>query len=92
MPLVFKWQNAFGRKTIHESMKSELLTFPKGSKIAFETPEIASNDGNMVEWDTTLPTHKTQKTNGHFMSLFKRRTASTFASEIGTSNTPLATD
>jgi hypothetical protein len=48
MPLVFKWKNAFGRKTIHESMKSELLTFPKGSKIAFETKEIASNDGNIV--------------------------------------------
>jgi hypothetical protein len=28
-------------------MKSELLTFPKGSKIAFETHKIhASNDGN----------------------------------------------
>jgi glucose/arabinose dehydrogenase len=44
-------------------MKSELLTFPKGSKIAFETQEIhASNDGNMVVevGDTTLPTPQTQ--------------------------------
>jgi ketosteroid isomerase-like protein len=82
----FQMVNAFGRKkAIHESMKSELLTFPKGSKIAFETQEIhASNDGNMVVevGDTTLPTHKHKTNSGHFMSLFKRRTASTFASEI----------
>jgi ketosteroid isomerase-like protein len=50
------------KKAIHESMKSELLTFPKGSKIAFETQEIhASNDGNMVvEIGDTLPTPQTQ--------------------------------
>jgi hypothetical protein len=62
MPLVFQMVNAFGRKkAIHESMKSELLTFER-IKIAFETQEIhASNDGNMVEiGDTTLPTPQTQ--------------------------------
>jgi hypothetical protein len=52
-----------GKKAIHESMKSELLTFQR-IKIAFETQEIhASNDGNMVVemGDTTLPTPQTQK-------------------------------
>jgi hypothetical protein len=51
-----------GKKAIHESMKSELLTFER-IKIAFETQEIhASNDGNMVVeiGDTTLPTPQTQ--------------------------------
>jgi hypothetical protein len=65
-------------------MKSELLTFPKGSKshskrkkYMLQTMEIWWEIG-----DTTYRLHKHKTNSGHFMSLFKRRTASTFASEI----------
>jgi hypothetical protein len=53
-------------------MKSELLTFPKGSKSIRNLEIHASNDGNMVVGDTTLPTHKHKTNSGHFMSLFKK--------------------
>jgi hypothetical protein len=74
MPLVFQMVKCLWKKAIHESMKSELLTFQR-IKIAFETQEIhASNDGNMVVevGDTTLPTPKHKTNSGHFMSLFKK--------------------
>jgi hypothetical protein len=73
-----------GKKAIHESMKNELLTFRKDQN-RIQTQEIhASNDGNMVVeiGDTTLPTPQTQNQQRSFYVYLKRRTASTFASEI----------
>ncbi|SEA00465.1 Ketosteroid isomerase homolog [Flavobacterium gillisiae] len=66
-----------GKKAIHESMKTELLTFPKGAKIAFETQEIhPSNDGNMlVEIGGYKVTDSTgtKVNSGHFISLFEKK-------------------
>jgi ketosteroid isomerase-like protein len=86
-----------GKKAIHESMKNELLTFPKGSKIEFETLEIhVSNDGNMVVevggYNVTDSTN-TKTNSGHFMSLFKKMDGKYICiRDMGTSNTPLAID
>jgi predicted secreted acid phosphatase len=63
MPLVFKWKMPLeGKKAIHESMKSELLTFRKDQKshskrkkYMLQTMEILVEVG-----DTTLPTPQTQ--------------------------------
>jgi ketosteroid isomerase-like protein len=60
-----------GKKAIHESMKSELLTFER-IKIAFEQIH-ASNDGNMVVVGIQrYRLHKHKTNSGHFMSLFKK--------------------
>jgi hypothetical protein len=65
-------------------MKSELLTFPKDQNrirnarnTCFKRWKYGS--GN---WGYNVTDHKHKTNSGHFMSLFKRRTASTFASEI----------
>jgi ketosteroid isomerase-like protein len=83
-----------GKKAIHESIKNELLTFPKGSKIAFETQEIhASNDGNMVVEiggyqvkDST----DTKTNSGHFISLFEKKDGKYICTrDMGSSDMPL---
>jgi uncharacterized protein (TIGR02246 family) len=83
-----------GRKAIHESMKSELLTFPKGSKIAFETQEVhVSNDGNMIVEIgryNVIDSTNTKTNSGHFMSLFEKKDDKYICiRDMGTSNTPL---
>tara|TARA_R110000851_G_scaffold203501_1_gene355333 strand:+ start:26 stop:520 length:495 start_codon:yes stop_codon:yes gene_type:complete len=83
-----------GKKAIHESIKNELLTFPKGSKIAFETQEIhASNNGNMVVEiggyqvkDST----DTKTNSGHFISLFEKKDGKYICTrDMGSSDMPL---
>jgi ketosteroid isomerase-like protein len=86
-----------GKKAIHESMQHELLTFPKGSKIAFETQEIhASNDGNMIVeigGYNVMDSTNTKTNSGNFISLFEKKNGKYICiREMGTSNTPLATN
>ncbi|MEZ7498842.1 nuclear transport factor 2 family protein [Flavobacterium sp. Arc3] len=83
-----------GKKAIHESMKSELLTFPIGAKIAFETQEIhPSNDGNMVVeiggYKVTDSTD-TKINSGHFISLFEKRDGKYVCTrDMGNSDMPM---
>lgn len=66
-----------GKKSIHEHMKSELLTFPKEAKITFETKEVhPSNDGNLVvEIGGYKVTDASDKkiNSGNFISLFEKK-------------------
>lgn len=84
-----------GKKAIHESMKTELLTFPKGAKIAFETQEIhPSNDGNMIVeiggYKVTDSTG-TKLNSGHFMSLFEKKDGKYICiRDMGNSDMPVA--
>ena len=42
-------QPIVGKAAIHESIKEDLKTFPKGAKISFDTKEVhVSNDANQV--------------------------------------------
>ncbi|CAM2772127.1 YybH family protein [Flavobacterium frigoris] len=84
-----------GKKAIHESMKTELLTFPKGAKIAFETQEIhPSIDGNMVveigRYKVTDSTD-TKINSGHFISLFEKKDGKYICiRDMGNSDMPMA--
>lgn len=88
MPLV-------GKKAIHESIKTELLTFPKGAKITFETQEIhPSNDRDMVveigSYKITV-SKSTKLNSGHFMSLFEKKDEKYICiRDIGNSDMPVA--
>ncbi|PKH66162.1 nuclear transport factor 2 family protein [Flavobacterium sp. ALD4] len=83
-----------GKKAIHESIKNELLTFPKGSKIAFETQEIhASNDGNMlveIGGYQVKDSTDTKTNSGHFISLFEKKDGKYICTrDMGSSDMPL---
>jgi uncharacterized protein (TIGR02246 family) len=83
-----------GKKAIHESITNELLTFPKDSKISFETQEIhASNDGNMVVeiggYEVKDSTD-TKTNSGHFISLFEKKDGKYICTrDMGSSDMPL---
>lgn len=66
-----------GRKAIHESMKEELMTFPKGATISFETKEVhISNDGNQVVeigGYQVVDSTNTKIMSGNYISLFEKR-------------------
>jgi len=66
-----------GKSAIHESMKEDLMTFPKGATISFETKEVhVANDGNQVVeigGYTVVDSTNTKKMSGNFMSLFEKR-------------------
>jgi ketosteroid isomerase-like protein len=84
-----------GKKAIHESMKDELLSFPKGAKIAFTTQEVhPSNDGNMV---VEIGGYKVSDsadvkiTSGHFISLFEKKDGKYICTrDMGNSDMPMA--
>lgn len=70
MPLV-------GKDAIHQFIKEDVATFPKGSKIAFTTNEVhVSSDGNQV---VEIGAYKvvdstdTKTNSGNFISLFEKR-------------------
>jgi uncharacterized protein (TIGR02246 family) len=84
-----------GKKAIHESIKNELLNFPKGSVIAYETQEVhPSNDGNMVVeiGGYTVTDSTGVKTNmGHFISVFEKQDGKYICTrDMGSSDMPLA--
>ena len=84
-----------GKKAIHESMKTELLTFPKGAKIAFETQEIhPSNDGNMIVeigGYKVIDSTGTKLNSGHFISLFEKKDGKYICiRDMGNSDMPVA--
>lgn len=66
-----------GKSAIHESMKEDLMTFPKGATISFETKEVhVSNDGNQVVevgGYTVVDSTNTKMMSGNFISLFEKR-------------------
>jgi len=66
-----------GKSAIHESMKQDLATFPKGAKISFQTKEVhVANDGNQVVeigGYTVVDSTNTTMMSGNFMSLFEKR-------------------
>lgn len=84
-----------GKKAIHESMKIELATFPKGAKIAFETQEIhPSNDGNIVVeigGYKVTDSADVKITSGHFISLFEKKDGKYICTrDMGNSDMPMA--
>jgi ketosteroid isomerase-like protein len=66
-----------GKSAIHESMKQDLSTFPKGAKISFLTKEVhVASDGNQVVeigGYSVVDSATTKKMSGNFMSLFEKR-------------------
>jgi uncharacterized protein (TIGR02246 family) len=66
-----------GKSAIHESMKQDLATFPKGAKISFQTKEVhVANDGNQVleiGGYSVVDSTNTKMMSGNFMSLFEKR-------------------
>ncbi len=66
-----------GKAAIHESIKEDLKTFPKGAKISFITKEIhPSNDANqVVEIGGYQVKDSTDKMimSGNFISLFEKK-------------------
>lgn len=65
------------KAAIHESMKEDIMTFPKAAKISFETKEVhVANDGNQVVeigGYTVVDSTNTKMMSGNFMSLFEKR-------------------
>lgn len=66
-----------GKEAIHEHIKSELMDFPEGARLFFETIEIyVSDDGNNV---AEIGAHKLLDSTGvilqkgHYMSFFAKR-------------------
>lgn len=68
---------AEGKAAIHESIKEDLATFPKGAKISFATQEVhVSNDGNQVVeigGYTVVDSTNTKMRTGNFISLFEKK-------------------
>jgi ketosteroid isomerase-like protein len=66
-----------GKKAIHESIKEDLMTFPKGATISFETKEVhVATDGNQVVeigGYQVVDSTNTKMMSGNFISLFEKR-------------------
>jgi ketosteroid isomerase-like protein len=66
-----------GKAAIHESIKEDLATFPKGAKISFQTREVhVANEGSQVVeigGYTVVDSTNTKMMTGNFMSLFEKR-------------------
>lgn len=66
-----------GKSAIHESIKTELMNFPKGAKISFETKEVhISNDANQVVeigGYTVKDSTDAKMMSGNFISLFEKK-------------------
>ncbi|SDW86751.1 YybH family protein [Flavobacterium degerlachei] len=66
-----------GKAAIHESMREDLMTFPKSATISFETKEVhVANDRNQVVeigGYTVVDSTNTKMMSGNFMSLFEKR-------------------
>lgn len=66
-----------GKAAIHESIREDLMTFPKSAAISFETKEVhVANDGNQVVeigGYTVVDSTNTKMMSGNFISLFEKR-------------------
>jgi len=86
MPLV-------GKAAIQQYVMGELVRFPKGAIISFETKEVhISNDGNQVVEIgrfTTKDSTNTKINNGNYISLFEKRDGKYVCIRDMSSNEPL---
>ena len=66
-----------GKTAIHKFIENELMNFPKGAKISFETVEVhVANDGKYIfEIGAYKQVDSTGKilNSGHYFSLFEKR-------------------
>jgi ketosteroid isomerase-like protein len=85
---------AEGKAAIHESIKEDLATFPKGAKISFITKEVhVSNDGNQVVeigGYAIVDSTNTKMKTGNFISLFEKKDGKYLCiRDMGSSDMPI---